>query len=145
MIGLMFRLGADALRAGAYVKPVSYNPATGVLTLLEQTAPVNALAADFSPYEVAAYGGQFGDQRLLVKVSELGTLEPTSGDYFLETATAARWDITAAKLSFAGKLWVLQATRQRGEDWGDLTPALLAEDWADLTPQTTAEDRGPLS
>ena len=84
---------------------------------------------------------QPGDDKLLVRASELTTIpSPAPGDYLVEATSGQRRDVLAAKLDVTGLLWTLQTVRSLNEDWGDLTAVTVSADWGDLTAATESED-----
>ena len=140
-LAAVFRLGPPLVRSATYYRPASFSSATGQSAPAEQTAAVSALVASYSARELGTVVIQPGDEKILVRASELaGIASPAAGDYLVETTTGQRRDVFAARLDPTGQLWTLQTVRSANEDWGDLAIATVSADWGDLTGATTSED-----
>jgi hypothetical protein len=145
-LNVAFNLGPPLVRAGSYIRPASFNPATGATTGTEILSLCSALIA---PLTSARYLGFItvlpGAELLIIRASELLSIpDPTEGDYFVETLTGIRRNIRFGRLDFTGEYYSFQSERTLDQDWGDLTPATTFDDWGDLTPNTTSDDWGPL-
>lgn len=140
-LDILFSLAGELVRDGTYYRPASFSPATGLTPASEQTAAVKALIANYRPRELGTVVIQPGDEKVLVRASELAAIpSPAVGDYLVETTTGQRRDVLAAKLDDTGSLWTLQTARSINEDWGDLTAVTVSADWGDLTAATETED-----
>ena len=140
-VAAVFRLGPPMVRSATYYRPASFSGATGQTAPAEQTAPVSALVASYGARELGTVVIQPGDEKILVRASELtGISSPAAGDYLVETATGQRRDVLSTRLDPTGLLWTLQTVRSVNEDWGDLTAAAVSADWGDLTATTESED-----
>ena len=140
-LDILFNVAAQLVRDAVYYRPASFSASTGLTTSAEQTAPVEALIANYRPQELGTVVIQPGDDKVLVRAAELvGIPSPAPGDYFVEDVTGQRRDVLAAKLDATGLLWTLQTVRSLNEDWGDLTAVTLSADWGDLTAATETED-----
>ena len=81
-----------------------------------------------------------GDEKALIRASQVTAFAPAAGDVITEVWTGLRREIVAARLDPTGSMWVLQCRRVSAEDWGDLGVATCAEDWGDLTVAAVFDD-----
>ena len=140
-LDILFTVAGEFVRSATYYRPASFSPVTGLTTGTEQTASVQALVASYRSHDFGTVVIQPGDEKVLVRASELaGIPSPAAGDYLIEATTGERRDILAAKLDATGLLWTLQTVRSLHEDWGDLAGATASVDWGDLATATEAED-----
>jgi hypothetical protein len=145
VLGTVFGLGVDFIKDGTYVRPASFNPQTGLTFSAEQTAVVKMLLANYQPRELGLVCVQPGDEKVLIRASELvAIITPASGDYLIQASDGQRRDIISALLDRTGELWVFQTQRSMHQDWGDLLAFTTSEDWADLTSVTELDDWGVL-
>lgn len=139
----VFRLAAQLLRPVVFRKVTGYvqDLATGATATTMASVPVNALVVHYKSSELDGTNVVYGDEKWLVKGSELGgvTPLPSSGDWFEEFGT--RFEIQNALLDATGAVWIFQVRRQlfdphwtvdNSEDWGDLAVHAASEDWGDL-------------
>jgi hypothetical protein len=144
-LATLFGLGADFVKDGTYVRPASFNPQTGLTVSAEQTATIKMLLANYHPREVGLLAIQPGDEKALVRASELVSINsPASGDYLIQSSDGQRRDVLSAVIDRTGELWVLQTQRSLHLDWGDLTTFTASEDWGDFTDVTELDDWGTL-
>lgn len=140
-LDILFTVAGEFVRSATYYRPAAFSPVTGLTTGAEQTASVQALVASYRPHDFGTVVIQPGDEKVLVRASELaGIPSPATGDYLIEATTGERRDVLAAKLDATGLLWTLQTVRSLHEDWGDLAAVTASVDWGDLTAATEAED-----
>jgi hypothetical protein len=138
---ILFTVAGELVRSATYYRPASFSAATGQSIAAEQTAGVTMLVAAYRPRELGTVVIQPGDEKVLVRASELGGIaSPAAGDYLVEATTGQRRDVLSARLDATGLLWTFQTARSLNEDWGDLTTATVTADWGDLTAATETED-----
>jgi hypothetical protein len=138
-----WQLAGSVVQACTYVVPAGFNPATGLTRSSETSFTVHALIAMLRPRELDLVVTQPGDERVLVRTAELGSVVPVRGDFLLGS-DGTRRDVQAARQGAGGIVWLLYCAANLSEDWGDLTSATLTEDRGDLATATTSEDWGVL-
>jgi hypothetical protein len=144
-LATLFGLGTDFVKDGTYVRPASFNPQTGLTVSAEQTAAMKMLLANYHPREVSLLALQPGDEKALVRASELVAISsPAAGDYLIQASDGQRRDVLSAVLDRTGELFVLQTQRSLHQDWGDLTAFTVSEDWGDFGDATELDDWGTL-
>ena len=136
-----WQLAGSVVQACTYVVPVGFNPATGLTRASETSVAVQALIATLRPREWDLVLTQPGDERVLIRAKELGSVVPVRGDYLL-ASDGLRRDVQSAYKAAGGLVWVLYCTANLAEDWGDLAAATLSEDRGDLATATMSEDWG---
>ncbi len=140
-IDIMFTVAGELVRSATYYRPASFSSATGQSVSSEQMANVTMLVATYRPRELGTVVIQPGDDKVLVRGSELaGIASPAAGDYLVEATTGQRRDVLSARLDATGMLWTLQTARSLNEDWGDLAAVTVSADWGDLAVATEFED-----
>ncbi|MBI5388200.1 MAG: hypothetical protein HZA90_26345 [Verrucomicrobia bacterium] len=144
-VDAVFAAGADAVKAAMFVKPASFSAATGQMNAAEVSVLVTAFVTAYRLRDLGLLGLQPGDERVLLRASELGSLTPAAGDYLIQTADGLRRDVRSARVDGAGLLWTLQTALSLNEDWGDLAVVTATEDRDELTPATVTEDWMTLS
>jgi len=141
-LDILFTVAGELVRDATYYRPASFSSATGQISATEQMAGVKALVAAYRPRELGTVVIQPGDEKVLVRASELTAIpSPASGDYLVEALSGQRRDVLSARLDATGQLWTFQTVRSLNEDWGDLATATASADWGDLTAPTEFEDR----
>jgi hypothetical protein len=144
-LATLFGLGVDFVKEGTYVRPASFNPQTGLTVSAEQSGSIKMILANYHPREVSLLAVQPGDEKALVRASELVAISsPASGDYLIQSSDGQRRDVLSAVLDRTGELWVLQTKRSLHQDWGDLTAFTANEDWGDFAEATELDDWGTL-
>jgi hypothetical protein len=138
-----WQLAGCAVQTCTYVVPAGFNAVTGFTRLTETRVTVQALITSLRPREWDLVVTQPGDERVLVRAKDLGSVLPVAGDYLL-ASDGSRRDVQSARKVAAGLVWFLTCTANLGEDWGDLTTATAFEDRGDVTAATTTEDWGVL-
>lgn len=138
-----WQLSGSFVHSCTYVVPAGFNPATGLTRSSETNVAVQALIATMRPRELDLVVTQPGDERVLVRAAELGSVVPVRGDY-LVGPDGTRRDVQAARKAAGGIVWLLYCAANLSEDWGDLSAATLTEDRGDLTTATVSEDWGTL-
>jgi hypothetical protein len=132
---------SELVRAATYFRPTSFSSSTGQVTANEVVAAVNVLLGQIPFVPLANMGLQLGDDKALVRASELsGITAPTPGDYLVETVSGQRRDVLLARLDPTGELWIFHTRPSAHEDRGDLTTATVFEDGGDLAAHTSSED-----
>lgn len=140
-LDIMFTVAGELVRSATYYRPASFSSATGQSIAAEQTANVTALIASYRPRELGTVVIQPGDDKVLVRASELsGIGAPAPGDYLVEAATGQRRDVLSSRLDGTGMLWTFQTERSLNEDWGDLAAVTVSADWGDLNAASEFED-----
>src|ERR1051325_5751450 len=145
-LNVAFNIVPPLVRAGSYLRPPSFNPATGATTSAEILSQCSALIV---PVTSGRYLGFTtiapGTELLLIRASELLSIpDPAEGDYFIESTTGIRRNIRAARLDFTGENFSFQSERSLDEDWGDLTPATSFDDRGDLGAALASDDWGSI-
>jgi hypothetical protein len=144
-LATIFGLGADFVKDGTFVRPASFNPQTGLTVSAEQTATMKMILTNYHPREIGLLAIQPGDEKALVRASELVTISsPAAGDYLIQSSDGQRRDVISAVLDRTEELWIFQTQRSMHQDWGDLTAFTTSEDWGDLTAVTELDDWGTL-
>ncbi len=138
---LAFRVAAGLVRQCTFYKTES-GPGTGLVSGCVAYAAVNALFVDYRSQDIDGSAVVLGDEKALVRSSELsGVYPPGAGDYLTEAASGLRRLVVAARQDPTGSVWVMQVRRCAAEDWGNLSLAgLTREDWGGLTVATVFED-----
>lgn len=149
-ITLAFSLCSELLKPATFKKIIAYvpDPLTGVNVNQYATAEVNYLRSHFTSADSNESTIIYGDERWLIKASELAAIspQPASGDWF--EVDSVRYDIQAAILDVTDSLWIFQVRRNiptpvgagASDDWGDLTLFTSNEGWGDLTLHDSTED-----
>lgn len=138
-----WQLAGAFVQACTYVVPAGFNAATGQTRANESSVAVQAVIVALRPREWDLVNTQPGDERVLLRARELGSVVPGRGDYVLGV-DGIRRDVQAVRKSVGGIVWMLYCTPNLGEDWGDLGAATLTEDRGDLAVATLSEDWGTL-
>jgi len=99
---------------------------------------VQALITSLRPREWDLVVTQPGDERVLVRSKELGSVVPVVGDYLL-ALDGTRRDVQLTRKVAGGIVWMLYCTANLGEDWGDLTAVTATEDRGDFTATATTK------
>jgi hypothetical protein len=149
-VDLAFARFAELLKEATFKKITAYipDPLTGATSTVISSAVVNYLPLHFSSRDVDGTTLIFGDEKWLVKASELSgiSLIPSSGDWFEEGVN--RYDVIAAILDPTENLWTFQIRRNlptpagqiTQEDYGDLTLWTSNEAWGDLALRDSVEE-----
>jgi hypothetical protein len=142
-VDLAFARFSELLKEATFKKITAYipDPLTGATSTVISSAVVNYLPLHFSSRDVDGTTLIFGDEKWLIRASELATvaLIPSSGDWFEIGAT--RYDVIAAVLDPTENLWTFQIRRNLPTPLGTVTQ----EDWGDLSLWTENEAWGNLS
>lgn len=167
-VDFSFRVLSDLLKFATFKKVVSYtpDPFTGLNVNVYVPAGVNYLPLLFSTVDADGTSIVYGDEKWLIKASELATIspQPSSGDAF--DANGSHYDVKAALLDPSESLWTFQVRRlvpqpvasSPDQDFGDLTRYDSLDDWASVAslhnssddwnitiPDIALEDRGDLA
>jgi hypothetical protein len=151
-VDLAFAVASQLLRPVVFKKITGYvyNIATGATATTVSTAVCNALVVHYQSRDVDGASIVYGDQKWLVKGSELEGISPlpSSGDWFEEFGI--RYDIVNALQDATQQLWTFQVRRQffdptttveNSEDWGSIaTVASSFEAFGDLSLYTSRTD-----
>jgi hypothetical protein len=149
-VEIAFARFGELLKAAVFKKITAYipDPLTGATSTVISSAVVNYLPLHFSSRDVDGTTLIFGDEKWLVKASELAsiTLIPSSGDWFEIGVT--RYDVIAAVLDPTENLWTFQIRRNlptpggtvTQESWGDLSLWTENEAWGNLTKWDSREN-----
>ncbi len=149
-VEIAFGRFAELLKAATFKKITAYipDPLTGATSTVISSAVVNYLPLHFSSRDVDGTTLIFGDEKWLIRASELASIAliPSSGDWFEIGAT--RYDVIAAVLDPTENLWTFQIRRNLPtpvgqitiDDWGDLTLWTSNEAWGNLALKDSVED-----
>lgn len=87
--GLAFDLAGEIVVSHIYrqAAAVTYDPATGSPTPTDAVATVGAIVGRYSHKETDGQKIRFGDEKCLVKASELGAIVPSPDDYLAKLGT----------------------------------------------------------
>ena len=136
-----WQLSGSTVQFCTYVVPAGFNAATGLTRLSETRVAVQAMITSLRPREWDLVLTQPGDERVLVRSKELGSVVPVVGDYLL-ASDGTRRDVQLVRKVAGGIVWMLYCTANLSEDWGDLTAVTATEDRGDFTASATTEDWG---
>jgi hypothetical protein len=135
-----FDLAGEMVRDCVFYKTES-SAGTGLVTMAALSAAVKALVGSYRSGDIDGTVVQVGDERLVIRAGELVSItSPGSGDYLIETVSAIRREVIAARLDPTGSFWTVQARRATGEDWGDLAAFTASEEWDDLATANNFDD-----
>lgn len=142
-IETLFGQGGEWIKAARFIRPAGLNPVTGVFAGAEISAV--CLIACMGGKGLTLAMPKPGDERILVRASELSELEePGENDRIVETDSGLVRRVLAGRLDVTGQYWIFQCERTRDEDLGDLVAAVTAEDRGDLGATVDKEERGGL-
>ena len=139
-----WQLAGAFMQSCTYIVPVGFNAATGLTRSGQTSVPVLALIVALSPREWDLSATLPGDERVLLRAKELGSVVPVRGDYLL-AHDGSRRDVQTVRPAASGVLWLLYCTPNLGEDWGDLAAAMLTEDRGEFSTATASDDWGMLA
>jgi hypothetical protein len=149
-VEIAFSRFAELLKGATFKKITAYvpDPLTGATSTVISSAVVNYLPLHFSSRDVDGTTLIFGDEKWLIKASELASISliPSSGDWFEIGAT--RFDVIAAVLDPTENLWTFQIRRNLPtpvgtvtvENYGNLTVYSENEAWGNLSLWDSRED-----
>ena len=151
-VDLAFELFDDLVKSATFRKVTGYtiDPLSGSNVATYSTVNVGYIRTHFQSQDVDGSSILYGDERWIVKASQLSTVspQPSSGDSF--EADGKLFDIQTALLDSTENLWTFQVRRNLpdvvgggalvSDDWGDLTGATSNEDWGDLSLHDLADD-----
>lgn len=118
VVNAAFDLAGEIVVAMTYTqhKAVSYNPATGEVPIVTTGSgatvtpiTVNAIVGGYSQRETDGEVIRVGDEKLLVKASELAAITPNVDDYFL--AGSVKRLVVNIALDPTGKLYTFQTRK----------------------------------
>ena len=145
VLGTMFRLGGEWIKDATFIRPTGLNAATGLSSSSQTEMACKILCLGFHPMELTLVKVQAGDEKILVRASELaGISSPGENDRIVENSSGLVRRILASRLDVTGEFWLFQTERTGDEDLGDLSTSTLFEDRGDLTATTLKEDWGTL-
>lgn len=113
-----FDVGGQLLRPCVYhsVNNPAYDAATGVQTPDEDTVSVSPMVLAFKRKEIDGQIVRQGDERVLIRATEMGEVEPGEDDYLIETATSIRRDVRAVTFDPTRELYTLHVRRSAPEE-----------------------------
>ncbi len=90
-----------------------YSPAAGTVVDTDNTATVSARLVSYDQKDVDGQNIRSGDQQILIKAAELVSPveQPSTNDFFIETASAIRHDVLGVDHDPTGSLWILHTRR----------------------------------
>lgn len=118
VVNAAFDLAGEIVVAMTYTqhKAVSYNPATGEVPIVTSDPgstvtpiAVSAIVGGYSQKEIDGQTIRVGDERLLVKASELSAITPNVDDYFL--AGSVKRQVLHISLDPTGKLYTFHTRK----------------------------------
>lgn len=111
-VGLGFELAAEIVVECLYVQNAAtdYDPQTGTNGATTLATTLDALVGQYSQKETDGQRVRAGDEKLLVKASELGAIVPEVDDYLVD-GTVKR-QVVAIHLDPTGTLYTLQCRKQ---------------------------------
>lgn len=131
-LDLGFALGAEIVKDLALLKE---GWGGGLVPPGSLRVLVKGMVTNYRSGDIDGTVVRVGDEKVILRTWELaGVLRPAAGDYLEEVSGFIRWLIIAARQDPTESLWTLQARREEGEDWGDLTAYRSEMDWGSLTP-----------
>lgn len=146
-------LGDDVIRGVVFKKITGYTLNGGVHETNIDSAACNAISISYSSRDIDGQSIVTGDEKWLVRGSELEDITPIpdAGDWFEESGI--RWEIQAANRDATRTLWTFHVRRQLVEitdtvggieDWGFINygnPVTVeTEDWGGLALFDSSED-----
>ena len=140
-----FAVCASVVRSLRFVQPAGLNPSTGIILTSDVASTVNGLVNPARLPQWEWIETDTGDERVLIRASELAGVVPGAGHYVLDASSGERFDVLSARQDPTGNFWLLSVQRSRKEDWGDLTASSASADYGDFTAATSFEDRGSLA
>lgn len=139
-------LASQLVKVCSYVQPraaaTPYTPATGKVNLTQYRFAVTPMIMGYAAKEIDGERIRLGDEKILVKATELSALTPSLDDFIIETATAVRRDVIAWVKDATGSLWTFQCRRMVKAPAVPPAPSTLARtgSTADFTWVATSED-----
>ena len=135
-IDLAFKLAGELVRECAYCRS-----GLNLMPVNNQFVIVNALFADFAYQEINGTTVINGDERCILRASEMEGIALTGpGDYLVETNSGKWREIISARKDPTGLIMTLQVRKSGAEDWEGLSAATLGEDRGDLTTTILIDD-----
>ena len=113
VIGLGFSLASDIVLPCSYVQPSSaaYNAQTGVVTPTNVTKSVNAMILRIQRKEVDGTLVKFGDERLIIKATEMTGVMPGSDDKITETGSGIVRNVIDFDKDPTGTMFIIHCRR----------------------------------
>jgi hypothetical protein len=151
-LDLLFSRLGELLRPGTYTRLTGYvtDLATGTTSTTYGTASVQMLIIAYQSRELDGSSIKYGDEKVLIRASELSAITNPAQDDWIIDATGNRRDIKAAFLDSSQQLWIFQTRRAlpgpisgttNSLDWGEIAlQANSDEGWGDLSLATSSED-----
>jgi len=103
--------------------------ADGASSAVIASATASVLAVDYRTQEVRE-DIRYGDKRLLVQASKLGSLAPVAGDWVV--MNGERWDIQQSLLDATRQLYTFQVRRVIPVITDPVSPGIPPEDWGPI-------------
>lgn len=112
-VATAFNVADSILVAGTYhaISAGTYDPELGTDTRTDTETSVRALFGLFEQKENDGQNIQFGDKKILIKVTELAA-QPNKDDYLVDS-TGARWDLFLINAEPTGAVWILRGRAHR--------------------------------
>lgn len=134
-----FELGAEIVKDLALLKEGLGGG--GLVPLGSMRVLVKGMVTNYRSRDIDGTVVRVNDEKVLLRTWELaGVLHPVAGDYLEEVSGFIRWLIIAARMDPTESFWTIQARREEGEDWGDLTAYRSEMDWGGLAAFDSAID-----
>ena len=156
-LDIAFSVASDLTRSATYYRITDYqwNSTTGALDPITTTKACTLFVLPFKPHQVNALDILQGDERILIRASELSGITPATDDYIIESDGTRRniktvfLDPSTKLYEFQSRLKALEAPEiQAGTllvDFGNLNPHDEAEGYGDLAAFFDSDDWGKLS
>ena len=156
-LDIAFTVAGDLTRSATFYRVTNYqwNSTTGALDPITTTKTCTLFVLPYRPNQINGIDILQGDERVLIRASELTSITPAIGDYVIET-DGTRRNVKAVFLDPSTKLYEFQS-RLKALDtpadlagvqvisWGNLTSHTESELWGDLTAFIDSEDWGKVA
>lgn len=152
-----FSIASDLTRSATYYRVTDYtwNSTTGALDPITTTKACSLFVLPYEPHQVNAIDILQGDERILIRSSELSGITPAAEDYIIESGGTRR-NLKAVFLDPSTKLYEFQSRLETLEtpqvqagtvliDFGNLNPHDEAEGYGSLAAFFDLDDWGKLT
>ena len=157
-LNIAFTTASDLTRSATYYRVTDYqwNATTGKLDEVTTTKACKIIVLPYLPEQINGVDIKQGDERILVRSSELsGLTNPGPGDYIIE-AGGIRRNVKASFLDSTGKLYEFQGRKPADDepedqagaqpiDWGSLATKTESEAWGDMTALDSKDNFGKVA
>jgi hypothetical protein len=156
-LDIAFTVAGDLTRSATFYRVTNYqwNSTTGALDPITTTKTCTLFVLPYRPDQINGIDILQGDERVLIRASELTSITPATGDYVIETGGTRR-NLKAVFLDPSTKLYEFQSRVEALDapqiqagtvliDFGNLNPLDEAEGYGDLAAFFDIDDWGKLA